>query len=317
MDIHEILSQVLSTIYTVVIIVISSISSPEISGYVKEFLSSNVNKLILIGAVIYLAFNNFVLGIVLTMGLFLILNGEAIVNRLESSDSSTSSTQPTPATSEENIDDEKVVASILDAEIRNIPKLPKEIRSTNPMKPKKKEEKKVVEESKEIVENDNVIYEVSPNNEEVKQVKKVEEVKKEVKPEILRKKIQPNPNMQSYHFHRIESAIPLVPEENNDDKLDYSPVKQQINKLKDVTGIEANLTKSQRGFDDLSVRDTELKDLIPTQNLLNVKEPKCTANKPEECECKSIKQGGNNYSIETESVILPYNGNPLYNIENL
>ena len=51
---------------TVVIIVISSISSPEISGYVKEFLSSNVNKLILIGAVIYLAFNNFVLGIVLT-----------------------------------------------------------------------------------------------------------------------------------------------------------------------------------------------------------------------------------------------------------
>ena len=172
-------------------------------------------------------------------------------------------------------------------------------------------------ESKEIVENDNVIYEVSPNNEEVKQVKQVEEVKQEVKPEILRKKIQPNPNMQSYHFHRIESAIPLVPEENNDDKLDYSPVKQQINKLKDVTGIEANLTKSQRGFDDLSVRDTELKDLIPTQNLLNVQEPKCTANKPEECECKSIKQGGNNYSIETESVILPYNGNPLYNIENL
>merc|ERR1711991_637812 len=138
MDIHEILSQVLSTIYTVVIIVISSISSPEISGYVKEFLSSNVNKLILIGAVIYLAFNNFVLGIVLTMGLFLILNGETIVNRLENSDSSTSSTQPTPATSEENIDDEKVVASILDAEIRNIPKLPKEIRSPNPMKPKKK-----------------------------------------------------------------------------------------------------------------------------------------------------------------------------------
>ena len=84
MDIHEILSQVLSTIYTVVIIVISSISSPEISGYVKEFLSSNVNKLILIGAVIYLAFNNFVLGIVLTMGLFLILNGETIVSRLES-----------------------------------------------------------------------------------------------------------------------------------------------------------------------------------------------------------------------------------------
>lgn len=316
MDIHEILNQVLSTIYTVIIIVISSISSPEISGYVKDFLSSNVNKLIVIGAVIYLAFNNFVLGVVLTMGLFLILNGETILNKLDNSSSNTTqSTTTTTANSEENIDDEKVVASILDAEIRNIPKLPKEIRSTNPMKLNKKEERKVVKKSKNVtnMESDNVIYNVNPVNEvkQVKQVKKNGDVKK------INNTIQANPNMQSYHYSKIESAVPLDLEESNNEVLDFSPVNQQINKLKNISGIEANLTKSQRGFDDLSIRNSELKDLVPTQNLLNVQEPKCTANKPEECECKSIKQGGNNYTIETDSVILPYNGNSLYNIENL
>ena len=63
MDVYECLNQILSTIYTILIIVISSISSPEVSQYVKEFLSSNIHKLFLIAVVVYLAFNNFVLGV--------------------------------------------------------------------------------------------------------------------------------------------------------------------------------------------------------------------------------------------------------------
>lgn len=392
MDVYECLNQILSTIYTILIIVISSISTPEVSQYVKEFLSSNINKLIVIALVVYLAFNNFVLGVVLTMALYLVLEGDDIVLMLQNANSESTSEKEDNA-----IDDDAVASSVIEAEISKL-KVPSVIAETNQMKentevtqdlqihpdteanpimsedeyieapnlelkpintsigkvpsvlnPKLvktnvnnnvtivtpdvdniqtnvvKETTNIVKESEDIVQKksdsaDKLTSTVLSNLDLDKVTEqKIGEVAPG-KPQQNLKNVKDKPAKLPVNFRKISSSNTVAKIPDPVDNVDYmglTPLQGQINSIKDIEGIQSNLTRSQRGVSKLEIKNTEPRNLIPTQNLMNVQFEKCNANTPKDCDCNEIKQGGNEYKIDSSSEISGFADNGYFNYQNI
>ena len=388
MDVYNCLNQILSTIYTILIIVISSISTPEISEYVKNFLSSNINKLIVVAVVVYLAFNNFVLGVVLTMGLYLVIEGDNIVLKLQNAKDRSKENE----SDNEIVDDDAIASSVVEAEISKL-KVPNVIAETNEMKdrdvkydfqlhPELPQVKKapVTDSEEEYIEaphlelkpintsigkapsvlnpklvktneNNNITI-VTPDvdNIQTNEVSKVSEESSQILPDtkdsvnkltssVLSNLDKPpvgtvvpaKPTKKISNVVEKPTDIPVnfkktntldvvakIPDPvDNTDFMELTPLQGQINQIKDVTGIQSNLTRSQRGVSNLEIKNTEPRKLIPTQNLMNVQPEKCNANTPKDCECSQIKQDGSDYNIQTENNVIGYTDNGYYNYQNI
>ena len=388
MDVYNCLNQILSTIYTILIIVISSISTPEISEYVKNFLSSNINKLIVVAVVVYLAFNNFVLGVVLTMGLYLVIEGDNIVLKLQNAKNRSKENE----SDDEVIDDDAVASSVVEAEISKL-KVPNVIAETNEMKdrdvkydfqlhPELPQVKKalVVNDEEEYIEapnlelkpintsignvpsvlnpklvktnenNNTTIVTPDVDNIQSNEVLKVSEESNQILPDtkdsvnkltssvlsnldkppvgtvvpakptkkisnVVEKPTEIPVNFKKTNTLDVVAKIPDPVDNNN--FMELTPLQGQMNLIKDITGIQSNLTRSQRGVSNLEIKNTEPRKLIPTQNLMNVQPEKCNANTPKDCECNQIKQDGSDYNIQTENNVIGYTDNGYYNYQNI
>ena len=388
MDVYNCLNQILSTIYTILIIVISSISTPEISEYVKNFLSSNINKLIVVAIVVYLAFNNFVLGVVLTMGLYLVIEGDNIVLKLQNAKNRSKENE----SDDEVIDDDAVASSVVEAEISKL-KVPNVIAETNEMKdrdvkydfqlhPELPQVKKaqVVNDEEEYIEaphlelkpintsignvpsvlnpklvktnenNNTTIVTPDVDNIQSNEVLKVSEESNQILPDtkdsvnkltssvlsnldkppvgtvvpakptkkisnVVEKPTEIPVNFKKTNTLDVVAKIPDPVDNNN--YMELTPLQGQMNLIKDITGIQSNLTRSQRGVSNLEIKNTEPRKLIPTQNLMNVQPEKCNANTPKDCECNQIKQDGSDYNIQTENNVIGYTDNGYYNYQNI
>ena len=308
MDVYNLLNQILSTICAILIIVISSISTPEISEYVKDFLSSNIHKLFLIAIVVYLAFNNFVLGVILTMGLYLIIEGDNLVVQLQEIQDSTNEEEVT-TNNETTLDDDKIAASVVEAEVQNLEKVPKEIVDTNNMDtPIDSREKNMtlrrtpigtINKEEETTTN-RVVEKVPKKSVKVSKKQKSAPVKSNESKRVTESEINvPIPNDAPIYSIVPNSNVEVKSEQIN------SPIETQIDMVKEVSPIESVSTRSQRGL-------AEFLDSVVEVNS-EVDNKKCNASSPKDCSCKEIKQGGNDYNIDTLNDIMPYDGNKLYN----
>lgn len=384
MDVYECLNQILSTIYTILIIVISSISTPEISEYVKDFLSKNINKLIVVAIVVYLAFNNFVLGVVLTMALYLVLEGDNIVLKLQNAKGDTE--EDTKGT----VDDDEVASSVVEAEISKL-KVPNVIAETNEMKEHKdaKHDFQIHPDLPQVQKTAPIMSEdeyIEPPNLALKPINtSIGKVPSVLNPKLVKTNVNNNvsivtPDVDNIQTNIVEETPNILPESTNKltstilssldkvpeeskvgevvsgkpqlnlknvkdkpaelpvnftktassnniakipdpvDNIDYmslTPLQGQINSLKDIDGVQSNLTRSQRGVSKLEIKNTEPRNLIPTQNLMNVQFEKCNASTPKDCDCNEIKQGGSEYVIDSGSDVIGFTDNGYYNYQNI
>ena len=140
------------------------------------------------------------------------------------------------------------------------------------------------------------------------------------KPQQNLKNVKDKPAKLPVNFRKISSSNTVAKIPDPVDNVDYmglTPLQGQINSIKDIEGIQSNLTRSQRGVSKLEIKNTEPRNLIPTQNLMNVQFEKCNANTPKDCDCNEIKQGGNEYKIDSSSEISGFADNGYFNYQNI